>query len=254
MGLTWPELIGGEGATRGTVVTPCRRYLVLPVPLSSSPRAQLSAHSFRRCRCVGRWTSLALWLWCQRCRGALSPSSLPSAGVQEAEVPVWRDGTEPALRRAQDHPGKGDRGTEGLAGGREATRTGRCAADALASSPLWNGPGRGTETAQLSFSLKPRVPTANANVLRECSDGKHKDRTSAPGNRLRGEPSEDGADCRSPGSWPMASGPARGGPSPRQPLTAASARKTASACWEPGSPAGAGMGRQPPCSPEAAQG
>ena len=32
---------------------------------------------------------------------------------------------EPALRRAQDHLGKGDRGTEGPAGGREAMRTGR---------------------------------------------------------------------------------------------------------------------------------
>lgn len=201
MGLTRPELIGGEGS----VSYPwhrCHSVSLLPCPacpLVQFPEGPtVSAHSFRRCHCVGRRTSLALWLWCQRCRGALSPSSLPSAGVQEAEVPVWRDGAEPALRRAQDHPGKGDRGTEGPAGGREATRSGRLCRRRAGLKPTLERPGARDRNRSAVIFIKATCPYCQRKCAPERSDGKHKHGTSAPGNRLRGEPSEDGAGCRSP--------------------------------------------------------
>lgn len=129
------------------------------------------------------------------------------------------------------------RGTEAQRGRRAAGRPrerGACAADGLASSPLWNGPGARDRNRSTVIFIKATCPYCQCKCAPGVLRRKHKDGTSAPGNRLRGEPSEDGAGCRSPGSWPMASGPARGGPSPRQPATAASARKTARACGSPG--------------------
>lgn len=194
----------------------CHSVSLLPCP--ACPLVQfpedptVSAHSFRRCTVLGEGPA-----WPCGCgvKGAGGRCPHPLSRVQVSRRQRYPSGGTGRSQPCAGHRTTRGRGTEAQRGRRAAGRPrerGACAADGLASSPLWNGPGRGTETAQLSFSLNLHAPTANANVLRECSGRRHKDGTSAPGSRLRGEPSEEGAGCRSPrlpadGQWPSAGRP-----------------------------------------------